>query len=97
MASKRQITNRMEALGMAWATRSDKYVSPDDPMGDQTRGYKTYHVHPDRSEPWATAIKRFGTLGELEEYITLREKYAQAIEDGDEDYADALREDLAEF
>jgi len=74
MASKKNLTERMSKLGMAWAGRSDKYVSPDDPMGDQVRGRKTYHVHPDASWPEVTAILRFDTLRELGEYIEAREK-----------------------
>ena len=93
MANKKQITTRMRKLGMAWATSSDKHVSPDDPLGEQVRGHKTYHVHPDRSQPWQNAIRRFDTLRDLEEYIGWREKYAKAIEEGNQEYADALLDD----
>ena len=90
MASKKQITTRMRALGMAWAIQSDKFVSPNDPMGAQVRGEKTYHVHPDASEPWQNAIKRFRTLNELSEYLDWREKVAEAVKAGDESYAESL-------
>ena len=101
MASKTQLTNRMEKLGMAWATRSDKHVSPDDPLGDQVRGRRTYHVHPDRSEPYSSAVKRFDTLQDLGEYITLRETYAQVVEYGIENYDEkwvlSLEDDLRQY
>jgi len=87
MPSKRRITRRMRALGMAWATRSDKFVDPNDPMGQRR---PTYHVHPDASRPWQNAIRRYRTLGELETYIEWRWKVSQARARGDEEYAEAL-------
>ena len=87
MASKAKLTKRMKDLGMAWATRSDKFVDPNDPMGERT---PTYHVHPDASQPWQNAIKRFRTLNELTEYIDWREKVAEARKANDDALIEAL-------
>ena len=95
MTSKKQITARMDKIGMAWAGTAERHVSTSDPMAVKVRGTKFYHVHPDRDRPEVTAIMRFRTLRELDEYIDLREKYLQAVNSGDHEYADILREDLA--
>jgi len=66
--NKRQISQRLADLGMAWAIRTDKFVSPSDPFGAQQRGEKTYHIHPDVTRPEVTAIKRFHSLKEIAAY-----------------------------
>jgi len=74
MASKKQVTKRLAELGMAWAIRSDKFTDADDPYGARVRGEKTYHIHPDRSYPSVTAIKRFRTLQEILDFCDATEK-----------------------
>lgn len=99
--SKHNLTVRMGKIGMAWATTDAKHTSPDDPMGDQVRGRKTYHVHPDCGEPWANAIKRFDTLKDLAEYISLREAYNDVIQNGVTNYNDqyvlSLEDELRQY
>lgn len=67
--NKQQITSKLQQLGMAWATRSDKYVSQNDGWGSKP----AYHVHPDASYPHQDSIKRFYNLAEIEAYIAARE------------------------
>ena len=74
MASKKQVIKRLAELGMAFATRTDKYTDPSDPFGAQQRGEKTYHIHPDRSYPAETAIKRFRTLQEILDFCEATER-----------------------
>ena len=71
-----RITSKLSALGMAWATSPSKHIHPDDPMQDQIDQRKTWHVHPDASNPQASDVKRFDTLDELEEWL----------DNGDEEY-----------
>ena len=73
MASKKQVIKKLEELGMAFAGRTDKYTDPSDPFGAQQRGEKTYHIHPDRSYPSVTAIKRFDTLQEILDFCDATE------------------------
>lgn len=67
-----RITRKLTALGAAWAVRSDKYTSPDDSLDDRASGRKTWHVHPDASEPDQRSIRQFDTLAELEAWIQAR-------------------------
>ena len=84
MSRKARITRRLAELGMAWATREDKYISPNDPLEDQIRGRATYHIHPDASYPHESHIKRFASLREIEEYLDACERAEQAAANGDE-------------
>jgi len=75
-----RITSKLSALGMAWATSPSKHIHPDDPMQDQIDQRKTWHVHPDASNPQASDVKRFDTLDELEEWIDERTISSIAVE-----------------
>jgi len=77
----RQITQGLKEIGAAWAVRSDKWCSPNDPLDDQIKGIKTYHIHPDRSYPHQNSIKRFYSLAEIAAYIRACKKAAQATSD----------------
>jgi len=70
MASKKKVTIGLGEIGASWATRSDKFVSPDDGFGAKP----TYHVHPDVSRPEQSAVLNFRTLKEIEGYIEARKK-----------------------
>ena len=67
--NKKQITQKLAAVGAAWAVRSDKHVSPNDGFGAKA----TYHVHPDVSYPHQNHIKRFDNLDEVAGYAKARE------------------------
>ena len=97
MNTRANLTERMLRLGMAWALRRDKYVSPDDPLEDQMRGRKTYHVHPDRSYPHQNHVKRFNSMADLEQYVELREQYAEAVQREDQGQMERLADELEEF
>lgn len=84
--TKRQkVGERLQAVGAAWAVRSDRYVSPDDPMGAQVRRERRYHVHPDVHWPINTAILRFRTLDEINEWCKMREDQAEVMADAPPD------------
>jgi len=68
---------------MAWATTDKKHCSPNDPLGDQMEGRKTYHVHPDVSRPHQNQIRRFGSLRELGQYLSDVEAAQEAESRGD--------------
>lgn len=65
-----RISKKLQQKGAAWAVRSDKHVSPNDPMQDQIDGRKTWHVHPDASHPHQGCILRFDTLAEIEKWLS---------------------------
>ena len=64
-----RITEKFSKFGIAWAVRSDKFCSPDDPLEAQANGTKTYHVHPDASHPHVNDILRFSSLVAIEEWL----------------------------
>lgn len=76
MATRKQIEQGLEDIGACWAVRSDKFCDANDPYEDQIEGRKTYHVHPDRTEPRQNAIKRFDNLDELWSWIDARKRAA---------------------
>jgi len=80
---KTRITEKMRKLGMAWATTDRKHCSPNDSLEDQAAGRKTYHVHPDVSYPHQNHIKRFGSLRELNQYLSDIEAAQEAEARGD--------------
>jgi len=93
MSSKKKdrITKGLRKIGAAWAVRSDRYCSPNDPLEDQIEGKRTYHVHPDASFPHQDNIKRFRNLDEVQAYI----KACMAAEaEGDEVKAQQIMEDF---
>lgn len=65
MAKRQQIEQGLKDIGACWAVRSDKFCDANDPYGDQIDGRKTYHIHPDRSEPRQNSVKRFDSLDEI--------------------------------
>jgi hypothetical protein len=65
MATRQQIERGLEEIGACWAVRSDKYISPQDSYDAKP----TYHVHPDAKYPHERAIKRFGSLDSLMNWI----------------------------
>jgi len=83
MARKKQVSKRLAELGMAWAVRDDKFTDPGDPMDAQVRGEKTYHVHPDRTRPEGTAVKRFHSLQEIADYCNAVEMAQQLFAAGE--------------
>lgn len=93
MASKKRVTKRLEELGMAWATRTDKYTDPSDPYGARVRGEKTYHIHPDRSYPSTTAILRFHTLREILDFCDAQEKATDLVKAGEYQAAENVMDD----
>lgn len=95
MATKKQkVTNRLQAVGAAWATSSDRHVSPDDPPGSG----RAYHVHPDRSYPHVGAILRFRTLDEINEWCKMREEQAAVMVGAPQEPApDASDEEWSEY
>jgi hypothetical protein len=64
----REVEDLIQNVGAAFATRGDKYIDPNDPLGSKP----TYHIHPDRHEPWQNAILRFRTLQEIADYAVAR-------------------------
>lgn len=68
MSKHTKVTKRLAEAGAAWATRSDKFVDPNDPLEAQIAG-QTYHVHPNVSYPHQSDIMRFGSLKEIEEWL----------------------------
>lgn len=59
------LDKELEAIGAAWAVRSDKYIAPEDPFGAKP----SYHIHRDRYDPDRSGIKRFETRKQLENWI----------------------------
>jgi excisionase family DNA binding protein len=70
-----QITARLQAIGAAWAVRSDKFCDPNDSLEAQAAGLKTYHVHPDAGFPHWNDVVRFRTLDEIEDWIEKAEAF----------------------
>jgi len=68
-AQKDRLTRLLGEIGACWAVTTDKTVLPNDPLEDQIAGRKTYHIHPDKSEPRTGYIQRFTNLKELEAWI----------------------------
>lgn len=68
-AQKDRITRSLSKIGACWAVTMDKCILSDDPLEDQIAGRKTYHIHPDQSEPRQEYIQRFDSLKELEKWI----------------------------
>lgn len=60
-----RLTRKLAEIGAAWVLTPEKYLDPSDPLEDQETGRKTYHVHPDASNPHPADILRFGSLIEL--------------------------------
>lgn len=69
MTKKERVTKRMRAVGAAWATSADRYVSPDDPPGSG----RMYHIHPNAEEPSQGWIMRFRNLDQIIGWIQMRE------------------------
>ena len=65
-----RITQKLGEAGAAWAVQSWKYCGANDPYEDQTRGRKTYHINPDASYPNQNHIQRFGSLDEIERWLS---------------------------
>jgi hypothetical protein len=78
--TKAQIIEGLDSIGAVFATRTDKYIDPNDPMGSKP----AYHVHPDRREPWQNAILRFYGLSEIASYIAARQEAAKNPEAAEE-------------
>lgn len=68
-SQRKRINRKLGELGMSWAVQQGKYVGPNDPLESQIKGRKTYHIHPDKSEPRGDYMVRFDTLNELEEWL----------------------------
>lgn len=63
------ISELLDLIGAAWAVRSDKYIDPNDPLENQQKGRKTYHIFPVRTAPYQSSIKRFDTLQSISDWI----------------------------
>ena len=90
--NKKQITEKLAAVGSAWAMRSDKFVDTND--GYDAR--PTYHIHPDASYPHQAQIKRFNNLAQVKGYAKAREAAQNAADDSAayeimEDFWDSLQ------
>jgi len=81
MTKKDTISTGLSEIGACWAVRKDRYTDPGDPYGAQVRGERTYHIHPDASRPYVSAMLRFRTLDQIAEYIKVRKQVA-ALYDG---------------
>ena len=73
-----RISRKLSAIGACWATRPDRYIDPNDPLGDQIKRRKTYHIHPDRSYPHQRHIMRFSSMREIEAWLKALEHAAAA-------------------
>jgi len=63
------ISKCLKARGAAWAVQAAKYCSPDDPLENQIKGRRTWHIHPDANYPHQNSIKRFDTLDQIEQWL----------------------------
>jgi len=101
MASKKKVTEGLREIGACWAVRTTKFVDPNDNWRMDGRPVAaTYHIHPDAEAPEQSAVLRFRTLKEIEEYIEARRR-AKALWDaldkrwgGDYDYDKYYAEEM---
>ena len=64
-----RITERLSAIGAAWAVRSDKFCDANDSLEAQQAGRKTYHIHTEAEYPHWNYVERFESLTEIEDWL----------------------------
>lgn len=69
-----QVTQGLADIGASWSGHDRKYSSINDPIADQVKNVKTYHVHPQANAPHSERVLRFHKLGEIAVYIRARKR-----------------------